>query len=233
MPKYSRSHERAECAKISRGLWESLFGLIFSWLPLVGLVLSVSGFCRQAVRMTEAHKTRRFFSMAFASVVLVVAIGGLVSEAYLYSRDPDIMSKTGLWIWQKVTGQEALPGTGDGEIMPTDEGVLPDETSVPDEYHTADGQVEEGDVPVTSDGQVEEGDVPVSGDTQMEEGDVPVSGDTQMEEGDVPPSEGDFQDNIDFSEDNSDETGGLVTDAPESTLPPIGDLLKSYGVTVG
>jgi len=220
MPKYSRSHERAECAKISRGLWESLFGLIFSWLPLVGLVLSVSGFCRQAVRMTEAHKARRFFSMAFASVVLVVAIGGLVSEAYLYSRDPDVVSKTGLWIWQKVTGQEALPGTGDGEIMPTDEGVLPDEASVPDEYHTADGQVEEGDVPVTSDGQTEEGDVPVSDDTQMEEGDMPLS-------------EGDFQDNIDFSEDNSDETGGLVTDAPESTLPPIADLLKSYGVTVG
>ena len=218
MPKYSRSHERAEGAKISRGLWESLFGLIFSWLPLVGLVLSVTGFCRQAVRLTEAHRVRRFFSMTFASVVLVVAIGGLVGEAYFYSRDPDILGKTGLWVWQKVTGQETLPGTDAGGDMAADTGMLPEETSVPDEYHTADGQVEEGDLPA---------------DGQMEEGDVPVSGDVQMEEGDVPPAEGDFQDNIDFTEDNSDETGTLTNDAPEATVPPLSEMLKSHGVAVG
>jgi len=228
MPKYSRSHERAECAKISRGLWESLFGLIFSWLPGVGLILSVAGFCRQAVRLTEVHRVRRFFSMIFASVVLVVSIGGLVGEAYLYSRDPNILNKTSLLLWQKLTGQEALPGGMESQYVAEGEDPLLD-GEVPDEYHTADGQVEEGDVPV--DGQMEEGDVPVDG--QMEEGDVPVDG--QMEEGDVPPAEGDFRDDVGFSEDDSDDTvsGGQVPAAADSTLPPLSDLLKSHGVTIG
>jgi len=206
MPKYSRSHERAECAKISRGLWESLFGLIFSWLPGVGLILSVAGFCRQAVRLTEVHRVRRFFSMIFASVVLVVSIGGLVGEAYLYSRDPNILNKTSLLLWQKLTGQEALPGGMESQYVAEGEDPLLD-GEVPDEYHTADGQMEEGDVPV----------------------------DGQMEEGDVPPAEGDFRDDVGFSEDDSDDTvsGGQVPAAADSTLPPLSDLLKSHGVTIG
>ncbi len=197
MPKYSRSHERAESAKISRGLWESLFGLMLSWLPGVGLILSVAGFCRQAVRLTEAHRVKRFFAMAFASVALVAAIGILVGEAYLYSRNPDIVNQSGLWIWQKVTGQEALPGAV--------EAGYPEEG----DYYAGDGQMEEGDLPV--------------GDGQMEEGDLPV-GDGQ--------AEGDFQDSIDFSEDNSDEEAA-AGDAPEATLPPLSELLKNNGVTVG
>lgn len=199
---------------MSRGLWESLFGLLFSWLPGVGLILSVAGFCRQAVRLTEKHRARRFFSMAFASVVLVAAIGVLVGEAYLYSRDPGFVSKAGLKVWQGITGQTALPGTGAGEVVAVDESGMPLDV-VPDEYYT--------------DGQTEEGDVPVSGDEQMEEGDVPVSGDKQMEEGDVAVPEGDFQDDVGFSEDDSDEAGG----SPEQTLPPLSDLLKSHGVAVG
>ena len=198
---------------MSRGLWESLFGLLFSWLPGVGLILSVAGFCRQAVRLTEKHRARRFFSMAFASVVLVAAIGALVGEAYLYSRDPGFVSKAGLKIWQSVTGQAALPGSEAGGFVMVDENGIPLE-DVPDEYYT-DEQTEEGDVP--------------TGDEQMEEGDVPVSGDEQLEEGDVAVPEGDFQDDVGFSEDDSDEEGG----SPEQTLPPLSDLLKSHGVAVG
>jgi hypothetical protein len=210
MPKYSRSHERTESAKISRGLWESLFGLMLSWLPGVGLILSVAGFCRQAVRLTEAHRAKRFFALAFASVVLIVSIGALMGEAYLYSRNPNIVQESGLWLWKKVTGQEMLPGAVDAGYPA--EG----------DYYAGDGQLEEGDLPVGDD-QMEEGDLPV-GDDQLEEGDLPVGND-QL-------AEGDFQDNIDFSEDDSDEAGG-AGEAPEATLPPLSDLLKSRGVTVG
>jgi hypothetical protein len=219
MPKYSRSHERSERAKIARGMWESLFGLIFCWLPGVGLLLSVAGFCRQVVRLTEAYRVRRFFALVFASVVLVASIGALMGEAYLYSRNPAIVSDTGRWLWQKVTGQQALPGEMPS-MMPEEEGDGADEP-VPDEYYTDEG-VEEGDVPAN--GQEEEGDVPP--DIQAEEGDVPA----QMEEGDLPMAEGDFKDDIDFVEDDSDEPG--AEDA-EATLPPLRDLLKSSGVAVG
>ena len=198
--KYSRSHERAENAKISRGLWESLFGLLFCWLPGVGLILSVAGFCRQAVRMTEAYKVRRAISLILASVVLVAAIGVFVTEAYLYSRNPNIVGDTGLWLWQRVTGQAALPGTEPGNVPPADGDLQLEEGDVPDEYHTDDGQLEEGDVPTD---------------------------DPQMEEGDVPSAEGDFQDDIGFNEDDSDETTG------GATIPPLSDLLKSHGVAVG
>jgi hypothetical protein len=116
----------------------------------LGLILSVAGFCRQAVRLTEKHKVRRFFSMAFASVVLVAAIGALVGEAYLYSRDPGFAGKAGLWVWQKVTGQEALPGSGTGDVAQVDENGMPLE-AVPDEYYTT-GANREGDVP-TGDGR--------------------------------------------------------------------------------
>ncbi len=207
MPKYSRSHERAERAKIARGMWESLFGLIFSWLPGVGLILSVAGFCRQVVRMTEAHRVRRFFALVFASVVLVASIGALVGEAYLYSRNPAILSDTGRWLWQQVTGQQALPGEATGTMTEEEgDGAEP----LPDEYYTDEGG-EEGDVPA---------------DIQAEEGDAPV----QTEEGDLPGAEGDFQDNVDFAEDESDEPGDAGT---EATIPPLSDLLKSNGVAVG
>jgi hypothetical protein len=48
-------------------------------------------------------------------------------------------------------------------------------------------------------------------------------------------AEGDFQDNINFSEDNTDDTtsGAGATDAPSATLPPLSDLLKSNGATLG
>ncbi len=218
MPKYSRSHERAERAKIARGMWESLFGLIFSWLPGVGLIFSVAGFCRQIVRMTEAHRARRFFATVFASVVLVVSIGALVGEAYLYSRNPAILSDTGRWLWQQVTGQQALPGEEPGMMMEEEgDGAM---EPLPDEYYTDEG-AEEGDVP--ADIQAEEGDV--SADLQ-EEGDAPA----QSEEGDLPGAEGDFQDNVDFNEDESDEPGDA---GAEATIPPLSDLLKSNGVAVG
>lgn len=213
MPKYSRSHERSERAKIARGMWESLFGLIFCWLPVVGLLLSVAGFCRQVVRLTEAYRVRRALALMFASVVLVASIGALMGEAYLYSRNPAIVSDAGRWLWQKVTGQQALPGEMPS-MMIEEEGDGADEP-LPDEYYTDEGY-EEGDMPVGD--QAEEGDVPAQ--------DAPV----QMEEGDMPVTEGDFRDDIDFIEDESDEPGAGGND---STLPPLKDLLKSSGVAVG
>ena len=98
---------------------------------------------------------------------------------------------------------------GDGAMEP-----------LPDEYYTDEG-AEEGDVP--ADIQAEEGDV--SADLQ-EEGDAPA----QSEEGDLPGAEGDFQDNVDFNEDESDEPGDA---GAEATIPPLSDLLKSNGVAVG
>jgi hypothetical protein len=187
MPKYSRSHERAERAKMARGLWESLFGLIFCWLPGVGLILAVAGFFRQAVRLTEVHRARRFFYMLFASLVLIVAIGVLVGEAYLYSRDPDITDKAGLWLWQKVTGQQALPGAGEYGDMPIEE-YLPDD-SVPDEYYTDDGMID--------------------GDLYGEEGDL------YGEEGDLYGEEGDFRDDVDFHEDETDEPDAAMPSLSE------------------
>lgn len=123
MPKYSKSFEREECAKMGRGLWHSIFALLLCWLPLVGLALAISGFVRQVVRMTVQHRARRVIFTIISFIVLVACIGVLVGEVYFYSRDPELPGKAALWVWQNVTGQENFPGADAGSAgYPMSEG---------------------------------------------------------------------------------------------------------------
>jgi hypothetical protein len=218
---------------MARGMWESLFGLIFCWLPGVGLILSVVGFCRQMVRLTEIHKARKALYTLLSGAVLVVCIGALVGEAYLYSRDQDVAGKAGLWLWQKVTGQETLPGMDpyadpyaglmDGQDYMPDEYYTGDggQDYVPDEYYTGDdGQDYVPDEYNTGDGgQVEEGDLSPDG--------LPggIGDALPNRDNDGGDEEGDYQDGMDFYEDDTDEGG--------AGMPSLKDLLESSGVAVG
>lgn len=116
MANYSRAHERDECAKMWRGFWHSTFGILLCWVPLVGLLLSISGFARQMVRMTEQYKKRLFLFIVYGLLSLMVSIGAIVYGLYSYSRDPDILSKATLQVWTALTGQKSLPG----QPAPTD-----------------------------------------------------------------------------------------------------------------
>lgn len=116
MPKYSRGQERDECAKMWRGFWHSTFGIVFCWVPLVGLVLSISGFARQVVRMTDKYKKRWILFLAYGLLSLVISIGAITYGLYAYVQDSEVFTKIGTSVWTAITGQPSLPG----QLPPTD-----------------------------------------------------------------------------------------------------------------
>lgn len=112
MSEYSNSHEREERAKMGRGLWHSIFGLLLCWLPGVGLILSISGFIRQMVRLTVKYRARLTVYLTISIVSVVVCVGTLIGEAFLYSRDSNFPDKVGHVAWQALTGQKEYPWQG-------------------------------------------------------------------------------------------------------------------------
>lgn len=108
---YSRGQERDERAKLGTGLRLSVFGLIFCWLPFVGLILAAAGFIKIFVRITGRHKKRRAAYMAVSLVVLIACTGVLMGEVRAYINNPNIVQDTGMWLYTKLTGQSELPGS--------------------------------------------------------------------------------------------------------------------------
>lgn len=163
MAKYSKSHEREEREKMGRGFWHSLFGLLFCWVPGLGLLLSISGFVRQIVRITEKHRVRLALYLVAAIISLVLCVTVLVAEVFQYSRNPDLPHDVLEDVWQTLTGQSELPweaASGGTDYSGYDQpglGVLdgyegdPDDPgedgSVPDEQYTDDGLIGEDDNP--------------------------------------------------------------------------------------
>ena len=158
MAKYSKAHEREENSKMWRGFWHSTFGILFCWVPLLGLFLSVSGFARQVVRMTEKHRFQMAVLLLYGFLSLCVSTGAIFGGLYLYSQDQDVFLRSATSIWYHVTGQNSLPGQtfvvdhtdnlipglgvfeiGGGEAMPEmaallgDDGAI-DELVLPDEH---------------------------------------------------------------------------------------------------
>ncbi len=110
MAKYSKAHERDESSKMGRGFWHSTFGILLCWVPGLGLLLSISGFCRQAVRLTEKHRVRWLLLLLYGLISLCVSIGAILGGLYAYSRDQQVFVKYATQGWHALTGQTALPG---------------------------------------------------------------------------------------------------------------------------
>lgn len=110
MAKYSKAHERDESSKMWRGFWHSTFGILLCWVPGLGLILSISGFCRQVVRMTEKHRARWVVLLLYGLISLCVSIGAIFGGLYAYSQDQQVFIKYATMGWEKLTGQTALPG---------------------------------------------------------------------------------------------------------------------------
>lgn len=174
MPKYSKSYERDECRKMWRGFWHSCFSLLFCCLPGVGLLLAVSGFARQVVRITEKYRVRQIIFVIFASLTLALNIGVLSFEVYQYTRNPNIINELSQWAWHALTGEEVLPGqvagtdyTGyDDPGLGTMDGFdLPE-----DEFYTDDQSYSDGNADFEDDYDVIDGD----SDDSLYEGDMPA-----------------------------------------------------------
>ena len=109
MSHMSRSQEREERTKMGRGMLTSVFALFFCWVPILGIVLGSIGFIRIVTRVTRQFRTRFVVYLTASILILALCIGVLLGEIWIYSGNPNILSDTGMWLFQKVTGQTSLP----------------------------------------------------------------------------------------------------------------------------
>lgn len=104
--RFTKAHEREEGRRLRKGFLHSCAGLALCWLPFVGLALAVSGFWRVLVRLTKRHRKKRAAGLVFSFLCLALCTGALLGEIWVYSRDPDILSRTGRQIWTFMVGEE-------------------------------------------------------------------------------------------------------------------------------
>ena len=110
---FSRGQEREERVKMGRGLRQSLFGLLFSWVPALGVIIAAAGFIKIYACITRSYRVRRFFYMLLSFILLTATTAVLMYGIYLYVDNPNIINETGMWVFQKLTGQEQLPTAND------------------------------------------------------------------------------------------------------------------------
>ena len=199
---------------MSRGLWESLFGPGVQLAAAGGVgpfgdrLLPPGGAADRGPQ--GAQVLSRWPSPAWC---WSWPSEGWLARPTSIPGTPASLGKTGLWIWQKVTGQEALPGIDAGGDMDA-------------EYRRpAGGEQRARRVPHRRRSGWKRATCPWT--DSLRKATVPVSGDVQMEEGDVPPSEGDFQDNIDFSRGRFRRDRRLhERRAGGGPIPPLGELFE-------
>ncbi len=78
--------EREEQRALNNGMSRSIWGLLLCWLPLVGLLLSIIGFLKVAVRVTQQHRVRyvAFFTLSF--IILAINIGTITGGIWVLTQ---------------------------------------------------------------------------------------------------------------------------------------------------
>ena len=110
--KYPKAFERAERKKMRRALVRSVCGAILSIVPILGLVLTLSGFWGLCVRITRRYRRKLATSLLIATLCLAVSVGVSVYEVYVYSRHPAIVSEAKDFIWLSMTGDAGAKAAG-------------------------------------------------------------------------------------------------------------------------
>lgn len=106
MLKLSRSQEREERRAMGRGMRRSVVSLFLCWLPVVGVLLSASGFIGICRRVTRAHRVRRTVYLILSLLILILCTGVLFTEAYVYTHDPYLFADLRDWALDTITGGE-------------------------------------------------------------------------------------------------------------------------------
>ena len=111
----SKAQEREERRGLGRGMVVSIFGLLFCWVPLLGLLLAGLGFGRVASRVTGRHKGRKAGYCFMSFLILAAATAVLMAECYFYVQNPNIIQEAGMKVYTLLTGETELPsGEDDG-----------------------------------------------------------------------------------------------------------------------
>ncbi len=87
-------------------LIRSILGVLFCWVPLIGLIFGLTGFIGACRRVTARHKAALVLLTVFTVIVLALDVGVLTWETYAYTRSPKIVSMTGDTVWKLLTGAQ-------------------------------------------------------------------------------------------------------------------------------
>jgi len=107
MTRISKSQDREEKRKMSRGVTTSVVALLLCWAPVLGVLLSAIGFIGVSKCITERYVKRFVVSMVAVTLILIICVGVFTFEVYAYSRDPNIVQNTGTWLLEVITGEYA------------------------------------------------------------------------------------------------------------------------------
>ena len=104
MSEFSRAQEREERRRISGGVKVSVFALLLSWAPFLGVLLASVGFVRVTSSITRRYRGKRRLGILFALIVLIVALAATTFEVYSYTHNPWIVEDVKAWFMDRLTG---------------------------------------------------------------------------------------------------------------------------------
>lgn len=112
MSEFSRAQEREEKRRIGSGVKTSVFALLLSWAPFLGVLLGSVGFVKITGSVTRRYRGRRRTGMLFALFVLIAALALTTWEVYVYTHEPWIVDDAKDWFMDRLTGGAWYGGGG-------------------------------------------------------------------------------------------------------------------------
>ena len=104
MSEFSRAQERDEKRRINSGVKTSIFALLLSWVPFLGVLLGSIGFVRVSSAVTRRHRSKRRASILLTLIVLIIALALTTWEIYTYLHNPWIIDEARNWFMDRITG---------------------------------------------------------------------------------------------------------------------------------
>jgi|GEM_PF-5741179 len=103
MSEFSRAQEREEKRRISGGMKTSVFALLLSWVPFLGVLLGSIGFVRVTGSITRRHRGKRRLGVLLTLLILIVALAATTFEIYAYTHTPWIFDDLRIWFMDRLT----------------------------------------------------------------------------------------------------------------------------------
>ena len=138
MSEFSRAQEREERRRIGGGVKVSVFALLLSWAPFLGVLLGSVGFVKVTGSVTRRHRGKRRLGMLLALIALIAALALTTWEVYTYIHEPWIIDDAKNWVMDRLTGGAWDSGGYDYSAQPSSYGMGMNDGAFVQGY-TADG----------------------------------------------------------------------------------------------
>ena len=118
MSQYNRGFERDEQHRLNSALILGICGIVLSWVPFLGVILSSIGFVKALSCLARRKKGRQVIIRTVCTLGLAISLAVTAFEVYSYVRNPDILSELAM----KLTGTQVQEQQGTVYSMGEGEG---------------------------------------------------------------------------------------------------------------